>query len=139
MHEVIGRMVETRPDDIAWLTTSEIASLGVHWLPHSDAPAPTPPPAAAQPAPATQSSFDQGLADRNAWEEWYSGLTGDYQRGAEWWAAHRSLSNPPSCGNPTTPAQRDWNAGCVAAQQRLASSDVHRKTDPIYRQGWNSY
>jgi hypothetical protein len=28
--------------------------------------------------------------------------------------------------------------GCVAAQQRLAPSDVRRKTEPDYRLGWNS-
>jgi len=96
--------------------------------------------APATPTPPDEpSDFQQGLTDRRSWEQWYSGLTGDYQQGAEWWSAHRSLPNPPSCGNPTTPAQQDWNAGCLAAQQRLAASDVRRKTDPTYRQGWNSY
>ncbi len=85
-----------------------------------------------------ESSFKQGLADRTEWEQWITALSGDFRRGAEWWASHRSLRNPGSCSGPTATSQ-EFVFGCEAAKTRLAPVDVKRKSDPEYRQGWNSY
>jgi hypothetical protein len=83
------------------------------------------------------STFHQGQADRQSWEDWFGSLTDEKRAGADFWAARRSLPHPGSCGAaPSTGA--DWTTGCVAAQQRLAASDARRKTEPDYRLGWNS-
>jgi hypothetical protein len=97
--------------------------------------------ALAAPAPmdAQQSAtFRQGQMDRQSWEAWFDSQTGDYRAGAEYWAAHRSLPNPGSCSMTPSSAFSDWTAGCLAAQQKLAASDVRRKTEPGYRLGWNN-
>lgn len=83
-------------------------------------------------------AFEQGAADRQGWEDWFGRLSGDYRSGAEFWAAHRSIQNPGSCYGPAGQNLGDRTRGCVAAQQRLATSDVRRKTEPDYWRGWNS-
>ncbi len=156
---IIGKMVETNPNRMEWLTPDDLASMDVVVIqPKLQAPpavANAAPPTANAAAPAAPSpsdatattssspsdeppDFQQGLADRGSWETWYASLSGDYQRGAFFWSAHRTDPRPPSC-YPNGQNVGDWTAGCLAAQQRLASSDVRRKTDPVYRQGWNSY
>jgi len=80
------------------------------------------------------SAFQQGFADRKAWEDWFQGTSGVYRDGAFYWSAQRSLSHPGSCGTLGT----DGAAGCLAAQVKLAPADVRRKTEPAYRAGWNS-
>jgi hypothetical protein len=85
------------------------------------------------------SSFDQGRADRADWEQWVVALTGDFQRGAEWWAGHRSLSSPGECVGSAAAMNQQFIFGCEAAKVRLAPKDVKRKSDPDYRRGWNSY
>src|SRR6516164_1820207 len=37
------------------------------------------------------------------------------------------------------PARANGRRGCVAAQRQFAPSDVRRKAEPDYRQGWNAY
>lgn len=106
--------------------------------PASVAPVPT-----AQSRPGSQSgASQQGQMDRQAWETWFSALTGDYRAGAEYWAGQRSLPNPGSCSEFSAAAphggEADWADGCLTAQQKLAASDVRRKTEPEYRLGWNS-
>jgi len=95
------------------------------------APAATAP----NPPPAPSDSFHRGLADRQDWETWVAGLTGDYQRGVFYWASQRSLPHPGSCSALGGQAA----AGCSEAMQKLRLSDVLRKADPDYRRGWNSY
>jgi hypothetical protein len=82
-----------------------------------------------------QTPFHQGLNDRQNWENWFAGLTGDYRAGAYFWAGQRSLPQPGSCAD----LGGDASAGCFAAQARLAPTDARRKTEPTYRLGWNSY
>lgn len=98
------------------------------------------PPSIAQAAPDSlpSTAFRQGQADRQVWETWFNSQTGDYRAGAEYWAAHRSLPNPGSCNSSPQLTDDDRSAGCLAAQQRLAASDVRRKTEPEYRRGWNN-
>lgn len=104
-------------------------------LPTQAAPIPrTPSPTDSQQSPA----FRQGQEDRQSWEVWFSTQTGDYRGGANYWASQRSLPHPGSCSAVAPGTGTDWTAGCVAAQQKLASSDVRRKTEPDYRLGWNN-
>ena len=90
---------------------------------------PAPPPAAA-PSP----MFQRGWADRTAWEQWISSLSGDYRTGAEYWAGQRSLPRPESCQGSA-----EFKAGCEAAKTRLAPTDVLRKYEPEYKHGWNAF
>src|SRR5215471_4589994 len=46
------------------------------------------------------SPFEDGRADRRAWETWFGSLTDDLKDGAEFWAAHRSDPQQPSCSVP---------------------------------------
>jgi hypothetical protein len=85
------------------------------------------------------SSFAAGLADRQSMEVWISGLSGDEKDGATWWAANRSLPHHASCANAEQQANATWLAGCLNAQQRLTPIDLKRKSDPLYRKGWNSF
>jgi hypothetical protein len=99
------------------------------------APPPREPRAQVQPDP-DSSAYQQGVADRGAWENWFNGLTGDYRAGAEWWSGQRSKPKPGSCYGSNV---QEWTDGCVAAQQRLATADIRRKTEPQFWLGWNSY
>ena len=83
-------------------------------------------------------AFQQGQADRRAWEAWFISQTGESRAGADYWAAHRSLPNAGSCNAAPPSTGADWSAGCVAAQKKLAAPDVRRKTEPEYRLGWNA-
>lgn len=113
----------------------------VSWRPEGWNPrvpdSPTSPVVAAPPSTQltnASSPFDQGLADRRAWEEWFGATTGDFRTGALYWSGQRSLSRPGSC----TILSADALAGCQAAQARLSPTDARRRTEPEYRAGWNS-
>ena len=97
----------------------------------------SPPTAPLKPTVATI-AFQQGQADRQSWETWFSSQTGDYRAGADYWASHRSLPKPEPCSAVPPSTGADWTAGCLAAQRKLAAPDVRRKTEPEYRLGWNS-
>lgn len=85
-------------------------------------------------APTTE--FQQGLADREAWESWFSGLADvEYKSGAYLWSGQRSLANPTPCDSLGGKA----SMGCYAAKARLDISDSRRRLAPAYKQGWNSY
>jgi hypothetical protein len=91
-----------------------------------------------RPAPEpTISSYDRGLADRTAWEQWFAGLSGDLQAGAYWWSGQRSLPNPGTCNNPAV--SQLFVAGCEAAMTRLTPTDARRRLSAEYRRGWNEY
>lgn len=81
--------------------------------------------------------FRQGQADRQAWESWIAGQTGDRLAGATFWAAHRSLASPPECAQ-SGGSNQAWMDGCNAARDKLANSDELRRSSPEYRLGWNS-
>jgi len=83
--------------------------------------------------------FDQGLAERAEWELWVAALSGDFRRGADWWAGHRSLKDPGACNGPGAAMNQQFVLGCEAAKARLTPRDIKRKSDPEYRRGWNSY
>jgi len=90
------------------------------------------------PSEATSPAFTQGLADRQACETWFAGLSGQYKAGAEFWAGQRSLPNPAGCYAAGGRDLGAWSEGCVAAQRLLGPSDARRKSEPEYRLGWNS-
>jgi hypothetical protein len=142
---IIGKLVTTEPGRMEWLMPSDLALLGVNVLPATrSAPSPEP---VSRPAPVVNTpqtgqpvtAFDQGLADRRGWETWFNSLSGAYHEGARYWSAQRSLPKPGSCFGPGGQSFGEWTVGCIAAQQRLAATDVRRKSEPEYRQGWNSY
>lgn len=85
--------------------------------------------------PSGPSDFQQGLADRTSWENWFANTTGEFHAGAYWWTGQRSLPFPGMCetlgGDATT--------GCLSAKARLDVTDYRRKIAPAYRMGWNSY
>jgi hypothetical protein len=98
------------------------------------------PPAPATPPPApAASSFDQGLADRAELEQWFGSLSGDFRRGSDWWAGHRSLPNPGTCSGPASAMNPQFIAGCEAAKAWLIPKDIRRRADADYRRGWNTY
>jgi hypothetical protein len=82
--------------------------------------------------------FQSGVTARQEWESWFSGLSGDYRAGAEYWASQRSKLKPGSCRAADGTSRGPFTEGCEAAQQMLATSDFRRKSDPDYRRGWNS-
>ena len=81
-------------------------------------------------------AYEQGRADRQAWESWFAGITGDFRAGADFWAGHRSARNPPSCS--ASGYSREFIEGCFVAKARLDPSDTRRKAERNYRDGWNS-
>jgi hypothetical protein len=83
-------------------------------------------------------SYQKGSNDRDAWEAWFSSLSGDVLAGASYWAENRS-HNPISCTQMAAQSKASyvWLAACNEAQRRLASVDYYRKTDAQYWNGWN--
>jgi len=94
------------------------------------------PMSSAQQAASTTQAYAEGHADRVAWENWFNTQSGSARSGAEYWSGVRSTAHPAPC----TAVNSDpaFVAGCEAAQQRLASVDVRRKTEANYWWGWNS-
>jgi hypothetical protein len=99
---------------------------------------PTPPPAPEAQKPETSGAFQQGLADRRMWEQWFASLTGEYLDGAFYWSGQRSLPSPGSCYSQGYTRQI-FVDGCLAAKQRLDPTDKRRNSEPGYKAGWNSY
>jgi hypothetical protein len=83
-------------------------------------------------------SFERGGADRTELEQWIATLTGDFRRGARWWAGRRSIANPGSCSGPAA-TNDQFVSGCETAKARLMPIGIKRKSDPEYRRGWNSF
>ncbi len=87
-------------------------------------------------ADASSSGYQQGLADRDSWETWFNGLTGAESEGASYWTEERSRKTPVPCSAHASYGD-DWLAGCTEAKRRLTPSDIKRRTDPQYWNGWN--
>lgn len=93
----------------------------------------------APPPEAGMHPLSDGLADRQRWEGWFTGLTGSEKDGATWYSANRSLSGTHDCSAQPKSADAPWLAGCLNAQERLTPIDLKRKSEPQYKRGWNSF
>jgi hypothetical protein len=152
---IIGKLVQTPPGRATWLTPSDLSSMGVTVLGEASSSPPreyappsvnSPPQYYGSPAPLhppdqpqISKPYEEGLADRRAWETWFARLSGAYKDGAEYWTGQRSTPRPGSCYGPAGQNLGDWTAGCLDAKRTLALSDIRRKSEPDYRAGWNSY
>jgi hypothetical protein len=98
----------------------------------------TPAPLSPPPVDTTSSPiYAAGRQARVDYEAWFNSLPeGDFRKGAEFWAANRSLKPPPSCAQ--SGANPDWRSGCLSGQSRLSYSDARRRTEKDFRAGWNS-
>lgn len=142
---IIGKMVETSPSRIEWLTHADLRSMGV--LVYGDEDAGTvvrgATAAVAQPGPAQPRdtpkalSAEDGRADRLAWQGWLATLRGPYRDGAMFWSSQRGMPQPPSCFGPNGVSRGDFTLGCEAAKQRLALSDAKSRASADYRMGWS--
>lgn len=95
--------------------------------------APSPTPAAPDASlPQSSSAYTQGQADRQAWGSLFAAQTGEIRAGAYYGSGQRSLPRPGSCSAAPPSTGLEWTNGCHAAQQRLATSDARRKTEPEY-------
>jgi serine/threonine protein kinase len=89
-------------------------------------------------------AFEQGLTDRQSYETWVSSLSdgSQFKTGALYWTSVRSTKKAAvGCHGPGytgTDDQNNWASGCEAAKAKLAPSDYRRRTNPNYRNGWNS-
>jgi hypothetical protein len=88
-------------------------------------------------AEAASPAYADGRRDRKGWEDWFNGLAiGSYQDGAIWWYGERSKASPRGCVSAA--GDVEWEAGCRAAQRRLALADIRWKTEALYALGWES-
>jgi hypothetical protein len=155
---IIGKMVQTTPGRIEWLTRSDLVSMNVTVF-DGDAPdtgtapvrpatpvqAPPPVPAAlpspaVAPAPAPAvvvAGFAAGADDRRAWDAWMAGLHGAYHDGAGFALAQLGVPRPVSCRGPNAASLGDFTLGCEAARQRLTPVETGMRDHPDYRDGWN--
>lgn len=152
---IVGKMVETSPGRVEWLTPEDLASMNVALFEGDLASALRPPAAAAAnpvlpptasdsgavPDAATTGSVATatlGKADRRAWEDWITTLHGAYRDGAEFARSRFPETPQDDCFGPNNVNRGDFTLGCTVAQQRL--SPVARKvlTDRDYAFGWNT-
>jgi len=142
---IIGKMVETTPGRIEWLTRADLVSMDVTML-DGDAPdsrpartapaAPAPAPAVA-PAATPDPGFAAGADARRAWDAWMAGLHGPYRDGAGFALAQIGVPRPVSCRGPNAASLGDFTLGCEAARQRLAPVEASLRGHPDYLAGWN--
>ncbi len=140
---IIGKMVETSPSRIEWLTPADLRAMGVVVYGDADAPsvvrgaasAAVPPVGQPQDRPAAL-SVEAGRTDRLAWQGWLATLRGPYRDGALFWASEHLMPQPGSCSGPNGVSRGDFTLGCEAARQRLALSDGKSRASADYRTGW---
>lgn len=143
---IIGKMVQTTPGRVEWLTRTDLASMNVTVydgdMPEAvvgtntagaraDAPAP---PAPAAPAP----SFAVGRDDRLAWNAWLARLHGAYRDGSVFAVNQLGELHPLSCFGPHGAFLGDFTLGCEAARERLAQVETRLRSNPDYIGGWNA-
>ena len=146
---LIGKMVQTAPGRVEWLTHADLSSMNVSVF-DDDTPTavhrinmigarqidripPSAPPKAAPPL-----DFAAGLEDRRDWDVWLAGLRGPFRDGAASAQAQSGSQQPGSCSAPDTTNRGDFTSGCEAALRRLAPISVRLRGNADYNAGWNS-
>ncbi len=153
--DIIGRMVTTPPDRMAWLTPAELEEMHVEIVdddtntyrpgsplrpgqPSASVAAPTGRQLASSPNRTQSAAYAQGKSDRARYQAWFDVQQGDNKTGASWWEANRSQATQLhlTCSTlaSSTPA---FVQGCSSAQTMLAQADRRRLAEPDYRAGWN--
>ena len=130
---IIGKLVQTPPGRATWLTPADLASMGVKIIDQGETSTHQPPVAALPenrktpswspnvrpPALRGTEAYEEGAADRHAWEAWFDGLKGAYQEGAEYWAEQRSTPSPGSCYGPAGQTLGDWTPAVLPQNTSL--------------------
>jgi hypothetical protein len=85
-------------------------------------------------------AFEQGVSDRHAWESWFTGLSGEYRAGADFWATVRNNPYHGSCFSGPGQTSRASRLGCVNAKQFFDNRrvDLRRVSNADYWRGWNN-
>jgi hypothetical protein len=112
-----------------------------HYVPSPSPPIPSPKADAVPGGAATSSAstaFQAGLDARRGWEQWFAGLGGDYRAGAAFWASQRSLAKPGPCRAANGASRGEFTNGCEVARAMPLPSDIRRRMDTEFKQGWNS-
>jgi hypothetical protein len=164
---IIGKMVETTPGRVEWLTHDDLVSMNVAVY-DGDTPTATRQPVSASipqvtpalsPLPAASPAsvrapgrvpvqlpgqgaaspgFVAGRDDRHAWDAWLAGLHGPYRDGAAFAKAQIGLPRPGSCDGPNGANRGDFTLGCEVARRRLAPVVTKLAINADYAAGWNS-
>jgi hypothetical protein len=152
---IIGKMVETTPGRVEWLTPADLAAMSVTVYdgdtttvtrqagvpavaPGTLAPTlPTPAAPPSRPA-AAPPGFVAGRNDRRTWDTWLAGLRGPYRAGAVFAQAQIGLPSPGSCYGPNGASRGDFTLGCEVARRRLAAVATRLAVNADYAAGWNN-
>lgn len=154
--DIIGRMVTTPPDRMAWLTPAELEEMHVEIVeddtntyrpgsplrpgqPAASVAAPTSSQLAPSPSRTRSPAYAQGKSDRAKYQAWFDAQEGDNRTGASWWEAHRSQAVQLHLTCSTLASTPSFVQGCSSAQTMLAQADRRRLVEPDYRAGWNSF
>jgi hypothetical protein len=135
---IVGKLVQTPPGRTTWLLPSDLASMDVKVIPDRSTPV-KPSTRPSEQTPPKSAAFEEGLAARKGMQVWFNGLNGDYRAGAEYWAGQRSSSKSGSCYSPPAQNSKAWTDGCLEALRRFTPTDIRRKSEAEYKEGWNSY
>jgi hypothetical protein len=164
---IIGKMVETTPGRVEWLTHADLVSMNVYVyngdtpqatrqtasisqatpgtapqpaVPAVSAPvlAPVQVPAQAVVQPSVPAGFAAGRDDRRNWDVWFAGLHGPYRDGAAFAKAQVGLPRAGACFGPNGATRGDFTQGCQVAQQRLLPVATRLAVNAAYAAGWNS-
>jgi len=153
---IIGKMVQTTPGRVEWLTHEDLLSMDVTVFSgdavsasraagsataslRPAAPAPAPAPARATPtAPAAPpSAFESGRSDRSAWDAWLGSLRGGLRDGALYARAQLMQHQTASCARPDKLGQPDFQQGCQELLRRTAQADARKRASADYAAGWS--
>jgi hypothetical protein len=145
---LIGKMVQTSPGRVEWLTQADLGSMNVVVF-DDDTPTAVhrtntigarqidrvlPP----LPKAATPVDFAAGLEDRRDWDVWLASLRGSFRDGAAFAQAQPSPQQPGSCSGADTVNRGDFTSGCEAAWRRLTPVNIKLRSNADYTAGWNS-
>jgi hypothetical protein len=157
---IIGKMVQTTPGRVEWLTREDLTSMQVTVYDGDPplaalqpsvivggvpapgaAPAPAVPvvvrPEAAAPPPIAL-GFVVGRNDRRVWDIWFGGLRGPYRDGAAFAQSQLGAAQPGSCYGPNGVNRGDFTLGCEIGRQRLALVQARMRASADYAAGWRS-